>query len=92
MDLSTEGVAAVQVTECPDIAGQFGAIIGMDVITLGDLSITNLNGQTWMTFRIPSYAATDYVEEWQRSVSAGVGRNDPCPCGSGRKFKKCHGV
>lgn len=22
----------------------------------------------------------------------GVGRNDPCPCGSGKKFKKCHGV
>ena len=21
-----------------------------------------------------------------------VGRNDPCPCGSGRKFKKCHGT
>jgi preprotein translocase subunit SecA len=21
-----------------------------------------------------------------------VGRNDPCPCGSGKKFKKCHGV
>ncbi len=20
-----------------------------------------------------------------------VGRNDPCPCGSGRKFKRCHG-
>jgi SWIM/SEC-C metal-binding protein len=19
------------------------------------------------------------------------GRNDPCPCGSGKKFKKCHG-
>jgi preprotein translocase subunit SecA len=23
---------------------------------------------------------------------ANVGRNDPCPCGSGKKFKKCHGV
>jgi preprotein translocase subunit SecA len=23
---------------------------------------------------------------------AKVGRNDPCPCGSGKKFKKCHGV
>ncbi len=23
---------------------------------------------------------------------AGIGRNDPCPCGSGRKFKKCHGA
>ena len=20
-----------------------------------------------------------------------AGRNDPCPCGSGQKFKKCHG-
>jgi len=20
-----------------------------------------------------------------------VGRNDPCPCGSGKKFKACHG-
>ncbi len=33
----------------------------------------------------------------QRSAPAGdmdwsnVGRNDPCPCGSGKKFKKCHG-
>ncbi len=22
---------------------------------------------------------------------AGVGRNDPCPCGSGKKYKQCHG-
>lgn len=22
---------------------------------------------------------------------ANVGRNDPCPCGSGKKFKACHG-
>jgi uncharacterized protein YecA (UPF0149 family) len=20
------------------------------------------------------------------------GRNDPCPCGSGKKYKKCHGA
>jgi preprotein translocase subunit SecA len=24
-------------------------------------------------------------------VAVKVGRNDPCPCGSGRKYKKCHG-
>ncbi|MEO9231559.1 MAG: SEC-C metal-binding domain-containing protein [Devosia sp.] len=24
--------------------------------------------------------------------TAKVGRNDPCPCGSGLKFKKCHGA
>ena len=22
----------------------------------------------------------------------GIGRNDLCPCGSGKKFKKCHGA
>jgi preprotein translocase subunit SecA len=21
-----------------------------------------------------------------------VGRNEPCPCGSGKKYKKCHGI
>lgn len=21
-----------------------------------------------------------------------VGRNDPCPCGSGKKYKSCHGL
>ena len=24
-------------------------------------------------------------------VAKKVGRNDPCPCGSGKKYKKCHG-
>jgi preprotein translocase subunit SecA len=27
----------------------------------------------------------------QRRTGEKVGRNDPCPCGSGQKFKKCHG-
>jgi preprotein translocase subunit SecA len=30
---------------------------------------------------------TDDPESWGR-----VGRNEPCPCGSGKKFKHCHGV
>jgi preprotein translocase subunit SecA len=28
----------------------------------------------------------------QRRNVPKVGRNDPCPCGSGRKYKKCHGA
>jgi preprotein translocase subunit SecA len=36
------------------------------------------------------------VEHHSEAAGAGadfdrVGRNDPCPCGSGRKFKRCHG-
>ena len=26
-----------------------------------------------------------------RAAATKVGRNEPCPCGSGRKYKKCHG-
>jgi hypothetical protein len=26
------------------------------------------------------------------TVDDKIGRNDPCPCGSGKKYKKCHGV
>ncbi len=26
-----------------------------------------------------------------QATSGKVGRNDPCPCGSGKKYKKCHG-
>jgi preprotein translocase subunit SecA len=27
-----------------------------------------------------------------RRTQTKVGRNDPCPCGSGKKYKKCHGM
>ena len=35
------------------------------------------------------YALEDMERDKNRFT--GVGRNDPCPCGSGKKFKKCHG-
>jgi uncharacterized protein len=33
-----------------------------------------------------------YKVETVRREAPKVGRNDPCPCGSGRKFKQCHGA
>lgn len=30
-------------------------------------------------------------QEPQEDIFAHVGRNDPCPCGSGKRFKDCHG-
>ena len=32
-----------------------------------------------------------HFHEDNRAVSSKVGRNDPCPCGSGKKYKKCCG-
>ncbi len=36
--------------------------------------------------------AGDASQPAQRRTGEKVGRNDPCPCGSGKKYKKCHGV
>jgi preprotein translocase subunit SecA len=36
--------------------------------------------------------AGDASEPSQRRTGDKVGRNDPCPCGSGKKYKKCHGA
>jgi hypothetical protein len=58
------GVSGVIVSECEDIAGEFGAIIGMDIITRGDLALTNVNNETCMSFRIPSMQTIDYVMEF----------------------------
>ncbi len=35
-------------------------------------------------------AATNADPVGQQRVTTKVGRNDPCPCGSGKKYKKCH--
>jgi preprotein translocase subunit SecA len=36
--------------------------------------------------------AQQAVAVQQRHVEQKLGRNDPCWCGSGKKFKKCHGA
>ncbi|MFY9610662.1 MAG: SEC-C metal-binding domain-containing protein [Blastocatellia bacterium] len=98
-------IYGVPVSECTDTA-HFGAIIGMDIIAMGDFSITNVNRKTIVSFRIPSIATVDYVADVKklkaeqerlenakpiRNKGPRVGRNDPCPCGSGKKYKKCCG-
>lgn len=83
-------VAGVLVTEFPASHNHFSVLVGMDVIALGDFSISNVGRKTTVSFRIPSCATIDYVAEANRIRFAGTGRNAPCPCGSGKKFKLCH--
>ncbi|HXW47009.1 MAG TPA: preprotein translocase subunit SecA [Streptosporangiaceae bacterium] len=48
-----------------------------------------------LSYSAPSEDATGHAEQkttaGAASQFANVGRNAPCPCGSGRKFKQCHG-
>jgi preprotein translocase subunit SecA len=48
-----------------------------------------------LQYTAPSVDGGTHVEHHTEGAADGdfarVGRNDPCPCGSGRKFKRCHG-
>jgi preprotein translocase subunit SecA len=49
-----------------------------------------------MNFQHPSAGSASADEELAdmgviKAAGPKVGRNDPCPCGSGKKFKQCHG-
>lgn len=95
---NTLKIEGLRVTECdalnsPDI----GMLLGMDVIGSGDFAVTHHNGLTVFSFRYPSAGVIDFVNNLG-SIGKGavaqrkkVGRNDPCPCGSGKKYKQCHG-
>jgi preprotein translocase subunit SecA len=39
----------------------------------------------------PRTGGDDAIRQVKRDEPK-VGRNDPCPCGSGKKYKKCHGA
>lgn len=95
-------INGVRVTECAEQAGAFGIIIGMDIITKGDFSISNANGETTFSFCFPSVHNIDFVAEAIKikedrnkvdlvKKTKKIGRNELCPCGSGKKYKHCHG-
>ncbi|MGN0076763.1 MAG: preprotein translocase subunit SecA [Parafannyhessea sp.] len=52
-------------------------------------------GQGSATHAAPKHAAPAKPSTYRKADDpdpyVGVGRNDPCPCGSGKKFKNCHG-
>lgn len=85
-------IPQIEVLEVESFKGDFDIIIGMNIIALGDFSITNVAGKTTFSFRIPSVKTIDYVNEARgikNKILSSTGRNDPCPCGSGKKFKQC---
>lgn len=93
-------IPCLQVAKLPMVNQKHDMIIGMDVICKGDLSITNFNGNTCLTFREPSVEMIDYVSEITmfnkclkiHNIKASHHiKNDLCACGSKKKYDNCHG-
>lgn len=89
------GDQKIKVQEKGDIKElPLGCLLGMDIIRLGDFCISNYQGKTSFSFRIPSLSETDYTKtEAQQPIKAQQtpSRNALCPCGSGKKYKNCCG-
>jgi len=79
------------------LPGGVDVLIGMDILGMGDFAVTHQDDKTTFSFCFPSRREIDFATELeeqqkaQQARSTKVGRNDPCPCGSGNKYKKCHG-
>jgi hypothetical protein len=65
----------------------FGMLIGMDIISMGDFAVTNFEGKTVMSFRVPSMHKICYVAEYQKmaNIQAKTQRNQPQPPNHRRK-------
>lgn len=48
------------VVSCADLGSDLDLLIGMDIISLGDFAITNVNGRTTFSFRLPSICVIDF--------------------------------
>lgn len=69
-------------------------LIGMNVISQGDFAVTNHNGKTTFSFRMPSCCEIDFVENSYLKPAKAIkqpGPNSLCTCGSGKKYKFCCG-
>jgi len=88
------GFSSIEVLEC-DLTGT-DILIGMDIISQGDFAISNFDGNTFFSFRIPStqnisFVKIDSNEADTNNPKTQIGRNELCPCNSGKKHKNCCG-
>lgn len=70
-------VRDVTVTGATALSGGCDVLIGMDIIGLGDLSITNYKGCTCMSFRIPSMHEVDYVKNLSLKLTPNIKAGQP---------------
>ena len=74
------------------VTGQCFAMIenqvkGMDMDMAAQIKAANISAYWGRWWHRQEAVATTCVRATPKS-----GRNDPCPCGSGKKFKKCRGA
>ena len=62
------------------------------------IALCRKEGYCWITnrklsemYNIRLETASRHIKKLEKIEKQKIGRNDPCPCGSGKKYKQCHG-
>lgn len=61
--LNGVSIDAIEVCETEIGKQEIDLLVGMDIINMGDFSVSNHNGKTVFTFSIPSMKTIDYVKK-----------------------------
>ena len=78
----------VEVTVTPHVHNDGEA----DEVEVEAKGLTQQSTATALQYSGPSETGEATAKAVSNDAYANVGRNEPCPCGSGSKFKKCHGA
>lgn len=90
-DLHWKFTESIQMQECFDILESYNVILSEEQVSeLVPLMMDCCNNtRSWLNKgHTPNELSRLRRNSQQRSIKK-IGRNDPCPCGSGKKYKKC---
>jgi preprotein translocase subunit SecA len=87
VEIQREEAQELEPTEAPSggLVYEHESLAGADAISAAGVAEGAV--ATAPPITAPVVTEQRLASEWDK-----VGRNDPCPCGSGKKFKKCHGA
>ena len=95
LDLAKQAIALRSVrgpgNKTPEVAALYKAALVAGGFKDSDVTITPVDDDT--AYLIATWPGSDpSLKPIDPKLLEGVSRNAPCPCGSGKKFKHCHGT
>ena len=81
-----DGLRGAKFSGPAEVDGDQGGARAVARAPQGGMAVRGRDGKSPAASKPSTYRKSDDPDPY-----VGIGRNDPCPCGSGKKFKNCHG-
>lgn len=70
--LLPDGIAVQSLKVMDGVLNGCDVLVGMDIISMGNLAISNLNGETTLSFQIPADKVIDFTNRQKRGIWAKI--------------------